>query len=115
MTGTRWAAIELDPERVVAELARRFPGVPAWWGEYTGSWWAMLRERNGRDRLVEAKSPGELCHRLEEALRTRSVPRYARPAPAVRRPPPSRPPRAGSSTRRPPPRRRSFLRRLLAW
>ncbi|MFB4318085.1 hypothetical protein [Actinomadura sp. 21ATH] len=119
MTAAPWAVVELDPERVVAELARRFPGVCAWRGEYTGSWWAMVRDRYGRDRLIEAASSAELGRYLEEDARWRGVPRYARapapprprPAPPRRRPVPPGPPRGPGA--RTAPRRRSLLRRML--
>ncbi|GAA2446628.1 hypothetical protein GCM10010191_74640 [Actinomadura vinacea] len=71
--------------RVVTELARRFPGVRAWWGASTREWWAMFRDSSGRDRLVEAESPAELCRRVAAVL---TPPRFARghqPG-AVRRP-----------------------------
>ncbi|MEW2356264.1 hypothetical protein [Spirillospora sp. NPDC029432] len=107
-----WTVLELNPERVLAELTRRFPGVCAWRGEYTGSWWAVVRDRYGRDRLIEAASPAELGRRLEELGRWRGVPRYARtPAPPRPRPAPSRPPRGPA--RQTPPKRRSLLRRML--
>ncbi|MBO2464693.1 hypothetical protein [Actinomadura violacea] len=61
-----WAVVELDPERVAAELARRFPGVSAWRGEYTGRWWAVARDWVGRDRLVEAGTPAALVRVLCE-------------------------------------------------
>ncbi|MER6891988.1 hypothetical protein [Streptomyces halstedii] len=74
-----WAHVEIDPERVVAELSRRFPGVRAWWGEFTGQWWALCRDRSGRDWLIEAPNPVELGRRLE-AILGRMVPRFTRAA-----------------------------------
>jgi hypothetical protein len=73
---------DLDTDRVLAELARRFPGVCAWLGVHTGAWWAVTRDAYGRDLLVEARTPAELCGRLE-SMRGRAVPR-ARPARSVR-------------------------------
>ncbi|GAA2407460.1 hypothetical protein GCM10010191_14740 [Actinomadura vinacea] len=64
--------------RVVTELARRFPGVRAWWGEATGEWWAMTRDCFGRDRLIEATDPAELGRRVE-AVRSH-IPHFARAA-----------------------------------
>ncbi|GAA2432102.1 hypothetical protein GCM10010191_52540 [Actinomadura vinacea] len=84
-----------EVSRVVTELRRRFPGARVWWGEATREWWAMLRDRSGRDLLVEADSPAELSHRVAAVL---TVPRFARvhqpgavsrPAPGV--PAPRRP------------------------
>ncbi|GAA2398287.1 hypothetical protein GCM10010191_01250 [Actinomadura vinacea] len=43
-----WAALEIDPDRIVAELRRRFPAARAWYGEFTGAWWAIARDRSGR-------------------------------------------------------------------
>lgn len=60
-----WAAHDLDPERVARELRCRFPRASVWWGEFTGSWWALTRDPSGRDRLVEARDPFELGRRLE--------------------------------------------------
>jgi hypothetical protein len=74
-----WAALDIDPDRIVAELRRRFPAARAWYGEYTGAWWAITRDRSGRDRLVEAPDPAELGRRLEE-LCGRAVPRPFRAA-----------------------------------
>ncbi|MFI0357929.1 hypothetical protein [Actinomadura sp. 9N407] len=113
-----WAGADLDPERVVAELRRRYPGACALWGEFTGMWWALARDRSGRYRLVEAATPAELGRHLEAIL-----PRFGRAAlmtgAAVRSTPP--PPRtsrsAASSTpprRRREARRRAVGRRLLA-
>ena len=44
----------------VAELGRRFPGVPIWFGTHTGRWWAYLPVGE-RGRLVEAIEPRELA------------------------------------------------------
>ncbi|TDD70890.1 hypothetical protein E1293_34225 [Actinomadura darangshiensis] len=40
-------------------LQEQFPGVRVWYGEATGSWWAMVPLRGG-PRLLEAPSPQEL-------------------------------------------------------
>jgi hypothetical protein len=58
-------ADRLSGERVAAELRRRFPGSWAWRGEHTGTWWAIARDRAGRDRLIEAPDPYQLGRRLE--------------------------------------------------
>ncbi|MEU6752703.1 hypothetical protein ABZ914_41350, partial [Spirillospora sp. NPDC046719] len=44
---------------VAAQIEREFSGVWAWYGEATGSWWAMVRLGRG-ERLVEALNPEEL-------------------------------------------------------
>jgi hypothetical protein len=68
------APLPADIPRIVAEFGRRFPDVRAWWGEATREWWAMTRDRSGRDRLVEADSPAELSRRLEAIL---TMPRFS--------------------------------------
>jgi hypothetical protein len=55
-----------DARRIADEVGRQFPGVRAWWGVYTGAWWALARDRYGRYRLVEAADPAGLRRRLEE-------------------------------------------------
>jgi hypothetical protein len=74
-TVTPWAAAEIDVDRVLAELHRRFPTVPLWRGDFTGNWFALVR-RSGSDRLIEAATPAELGQRLD-AARVRE----SRPAP----------------------------------
>ncbi|MFC5750403.1 hypothetical protein [Actinomadura rugatobispora] len=93
-----WAALDIDPDRIVAELRRRFPGARAWYGEYTGAWWAITRDRSGRDRLVEASDPAELGRRLEEIC-GRMAPRLSRAAPLRPEPSPSRAPRSAAYSR----------------
>ncbi|GAA2119619.1 hypothetical protein [Actinomadura napierensis] len=44
---------------VAAQIEREFSGVWAWYGEATGSWWAMVRLGDAA-RLVEALDPREL-------------------------------------------------------
>lgn len=58
-----WAGRDVAPEVFAGELQRRFPGACAWLGEFTGSWWALTRDRT---RLVEAATPHALGRRLEE-------------------------------------------------
>jgi hypothetical protein len=53
-----------DRAAVVA-LERRFPGVRAWHGLATGTWWAVLRDVEGW-RLVEARSAEELGRAVEQ-------------------------------------------------
>lgn len=126
---TPWAVADLEPERVAAELARRFPGCCVWLGEYTGRWWAFTRDRTGRDRLVEAADPVTLGRLLEELTGRDRYGRYSRaslpnrtagraapsaprvPRPAVHsRPPSRRAVRARRIERRP---RGGWLRRML--
>ncbi|WP_067801689.1 hypothetical protein [Actinomadura formosensis] len=49
-------------------LQQQFPGVRVWYGEATGSWWAMVPLREG-PRLLEAPSPQQL---REEIMSLRS-------------------------------------------
>lgn len=49
-------------------LQEQFPGVRVWYGEATGSWWAMVPLRDG-PRLLEAPSPQQL---REEIMSLRS-------------------------------------------
>ncbi|GAA3979962.1 hypothetical protein GCM10023085_72790 [Actinomadura viridis] len=61
-----WAAAGIEPERVVAELRRRFPRVSAWRGESTGSWWAYTLDHAGRPHLLEADDPVQLGRLLAD-------------------------------------------------
>ena len=51
---------------VAAQIEREYAGVLAWYGEATGSWWAMVRVGRGV-RLVEALNPQELCQAIRGA------------------------------------------------
>ncbi|MEU8796983.1 hypothetical protein [Spirillospora sp. NPDC048819] len=65
MTAQRGAAgrDEPTPAAMRAATARglqaQFPGVRVWYGEATGSWWAMV-PLHGGPRLLEAASPQQL-------------------------------------------------------
>lgn len=116
------AAAEVSPEHIAAELCRRFPGVRAWLGGATGTWWAIARDRTGHHRLLEAATPAELGRRLED-LGGRRLPQYARTreTSAATGPTPARPraPRRAVPSHRPPGAvegrsgRRGLVRRLL--
>lgn len=58
---------ETDLDLAVAWLQRRYPDLCIWWGEYTGSIWALLP-----DQLVEAKNALDLARRID-AIRERSA------------------------------------------
>jgi hypothetical protein len=62
-TCRRGLARELDPDQAVEVLRRRYPGLCIYWGEYTGSLWALLP-----DQLVEAKSAFDLARRIDAML-----------------------------------------------
>jgi anti-sigma regulatory factor (Ser/Thr protein kinase) len=57
----------------LAGLARRFTGIPIWFGRSTMQWWALV-DRAGRSWLVTASSPHELEVVLTRALQA-PVPR----------------------------------------
>jgi hypothetical protein len=65
--GVRSWAAEVDLDRVLAALRRRFPRAMIWHGEFTGSLWGAWRDRSGVVHLVEAREPDELRRRLENA------------------------------------------------
>ncbi|WP_121433973.1 hypothetical protein [Actinomadura pelletieri] len=56
-----------DRARVAAEVKRRY-GALAWYGTYTGRWWAMV---DGA-RLVEADDPRRLVQEIMAARRALS-------------------------------------------
>lgn len=56
----------VDVRQACEELERDFPGSVVWYGEGTGSWWAMVRLRSG-PRLVEAVSADELRQAIPQA------------------------------------------------
>lgn len=99
------------PERVAAEVERRFPGTTAWLGRHTGSWWAVARDRAGRYRLVEGATPADLVRRLDE-LGVRRAGSVREPR-APRRPPARPPGRPVPPRRRPARVRRGWLRSAL--
>jgi hypothetical protein len=53
-------AAEIDLDLAVAWLQRRYPDLCCWWGEYTGSIWALLP-----GQLVEAKKATDLARRID--------------------------------------------------
>lgn len=75
---------ETDLDQAVANLQRRYPDLCFWWGEYTGSLWALLP-----DQLVEAKTALQLAQRID-AIRERSALPKITARPAQREAPPSR-------------------------
>lgn len=67
-------------------LRREFPGVCIWYGEASGSLWAMLP-----NRLIEAKTVADLARQLRNTVgrprsRTNDQPVPRRPRPSARRP-----------------------------
>lgn len=57
------------PDEVVdalTELRQRFPTAVVWFGLYTEHWWAVTESEGFR--LVEALSPEELVHAIEQAV-----------------------------------------------
>jgi hypothetical protein len=51
---------------VTDAITEQFPGVRAWYGRATGSWWALVPVGGG-SRLVEALNPRELREAIENA------------------------------------------------
>lgn len=94
--------LDLDIDRALDDLHRAFPGICIWWGEFSGSFWALLP-----DRLVEAKTAVDLARQLHAAL-PRPRP-HATPA-ASRRPRPSARRTDGTWTSTKPATRRSARR-----
>src|SRR5688500_10577386 len=62
--------LEVDPEQIRRRLEQMFPGVTAWFGEYTGQWWAMVGWR-----LLEAATPDQLAEKIRAARAPRPAPR----------------------------------------
>ncbi|TDC54858.1 hypothetical protein E1281_15250 [Actinomadura sp. KC345] len=62
-TWNRALAGETDLDQAVELLRRRYPHLCIYWGEYTGSLWALLP-----DQLVEAKTAFDLARRLDAIL-----------------------------------------------
>ncbi|TDC70587.1 hypothetical protein E1200_04950 [Actinomadura sp. GC306] len=74
----RAISAETDLDLAVAWLQRRYPDLCIWWGEYTGSIWALLP-----DQLVEAKNALALARHID-TIRERSVLRRAAAEPVQR-------------------------------
>ncbi|MFI0480343.1 hypothetical protein [Actinomadura sp. 9N215] len=72
--------VDVDVERALDELRRSFPAQCFWYGEYSGSLWALLP-----DRLVEAKTAAELARRVHDALGRPRVEVVRPPCPSGRR------------------------------
>ncbi|GAA1833901.1 hypothetical protein GCM10009735_81920 [Actinomadura chokoriensis] len=60
-----WATSAQDPDRAVTDLSGRFPSATIWFGEYTGSYWALIHTEDGTPRLIEATTSAELRRRLD--------------------------------------------------
>lgn len=58
-----WTATQRDPESAVAELSDQFPRATCWFGEYTGSYWALTSD-NGTILLLEGATPDALRRQL---------------------------------------------------
>jgi hypothetical protein len=63
-----WWPSDADHEQVIADVKRRFPWACAWFGEYTGKWWALAG-----NCIVEADTPSELHERIASALEAASA------------------------------------------
>jgi hypothetical protein len=58
-----WTAAQPDPESVLVELSDQFPHATCWFGEYTGSYWALTSD-NGTFLLLEGATPDALRRQL---------------------------------------------------
>jgi len=93
----------MDPDVALAQLTRRFPGVHLWLGDFTGHYWAFVRDRFGHDRLIEATSPTDLSLRLSALHRRPPAPfRNQRPVPRQVHQAKHHTPRTGRQVGRPP-------------
>ncbi|GAA1892345.1 hypothetical protein GCM10009736_70720 [Actinomadura bangladeshensis] len=54
----------MDPDQAVTELGNRFPRATIWFGDFTGSYWALIRAEDGA-RLIEGTTPADLSHQLD--------------------------------------------------
>lgn len=54
---------EASHAAIAAMIEERFPQTMCWWGQYTRRWWALVPYGRGT-RLVEARSPEDLCHAI---------------------------------------------------
>lgn len=107
-----WAR-DIDPDRAVAELGKQFPGATIWFGEYTGSYWALTYAPDGTPRLVEGTTPEALSRRLASLMPR--PPRHVRSRQSSPRAPHRSaascpPPAAHAWSRRRPPRKRGRCR-----
>lgn len=61
------AAMDEGPTpTLVAQMGKRFPDVPCWWGLYTLRWWAVVRT-NGTLRLVSAPTVDVLARIISDS------------------------------------------------
>ncbi|GAA0544238.1 hypothetical protein GCM10009546_02860 [Actinomadura livida] len=81
-TPAPWAR-DVDPERAVAEIGDQFPSATIWFGEYTGSFWALTYAQDGTPRLIEGATPQELSRRLDSLMPHPA--QHRRPQPPSRR------------------------------
>ena len=80
---TPWATRDHDPDRAVTELGSLFPDATIWFGDFTGSYWALIRGADGTARLIEGATPADLARRLDP---TKQLPQGSHQAPP---PPPA--------------------------
>lgn len=71
-----WAG-DIDPDRAIAEIGEQFPVATVWFGEYTGSYWALTHAQDGTPGLVEGATPEALSRRLD--FRMPRLPQRRRP------------------------------------
>jgi hypothetical protein len=85
-----WAIADVDPDKVLAEVGRQFPGVMTYFGEFTGSWWALIG-----GKLLEARTPREFVEVIGTAIGSSVLAAPEEPERGAAAPWPGRAPRAG--------------------
>lgn len=60
-----WTTPGVDPDQAVTDLGNRFPRATIWFGDFTGSYWALIRAEDGTTRLLEGATAEKLSHLLE--------------------------------------------------
>lgn len=63
--GAGGAGARIDIDTALAGLTSRFAGIPIWYGQSTGQWWALVH-RAGKDELIGASSAADLAGALSK-------------------------------------------------
>lgn len=66
-------------DQAVAELSRRYPYAPIWFGVYTGNYWALVHAENGTPQLIEKSTPDDLSRYLATLAAPQSEDHRPRP------------------------------------
>ncbi len=65
MTPAPWTTAGHDLDQAVTELNNRFPDAMIWFGDFTGSFWALIRAEDGAASLIEGVTSADLSRRLD--------------------------------------------------